>query len=148
MMRTLDEINVKIDEVVTWGLRDVREALDEEKARLSAYQREYHDLELESRELGGQVLGESFGVVRDMFYDILVRTDVGIIDIAWAQREFADKTLKNLNRDKQREQRTLRVEFDQVIREEEEAKAKAHRERAKKEKDEKKEEKKDEEDQP
>ena len=103
----------------------------EKKARLAAYQREYHDLELESRELGGEVLRESFGVVRDMFYDILVRTDVGIIDIAWAQREFADKTLKALDRDKKREQRTLRVDFDQVLREEEEAKARAHQERAK-----------------
>ncbi len=131
LTRTLDEINVKIDEVVTWGLKDVREALDEEKARLTAYQREYHDLELESRELGGEVLGESFGVVRDMFYDLLVRTDVGIIDIAWAQREFADKTLKALDRDKKREQRTLRVDFDQVLREEEEAKAKAHKDKAK-----------------
>ena len=131
MTRTLDEISVKIDEVVNWGLRDVREALDEEKARLTAYLREYLDLELESREIGGEVLGASFGAVRDAFYDILVRTDVGIIDIAWAQREFADKTLKALDRDKKREQRTLRVDFDQVLKEEEEAKKKAHDAKAK-----------------
>ncbi|HTM20865.1 MAG TPA: tetratricopeptide repeat protein [Kofleriaceae bacterium] len=132
MTGTLDEINVKIDEVVTWGLKDVREALDEEKGRLTAYQREYSDLELESREMGGLVLGAAFGVVRDMFYDILVRTDVGVIDIAWAQREFADKTLKSLDRDKKREQRTLRIEFDQVLREEDAAKQKAHQDAAKK----------------
>jgi TolA-binding protein len=122
IMVTLDGTNDRIDATVEAALDEVRTALASEKAQLSAYKREYLEYDAESRELGGEVLGANFGLVRDTFYDVLVRSDIGVIDVTWAQREFADKTLKQLELDKKRDARTLRIDFDQVLKEEKAAK--------------------------
>jgi len=124
----LDSTNKLIAEVVDVALAEVRESVNEEKARLSAYKREYQEYQGESRVLGGEVLGESFKAVQKNFYEILVQSDVGIIDITWAQREFADETAKRLTFDKKRSMRTLRADFGDII--DEEAKAKRAKEAA------------------
>ncbi len=124
--RTNHTIDITVDEVLT----EVRGEVAAQKASLSAYKQEYEEYSAESRQLGGQVLAANFDAVRDDFYDVVVRSDIGVIDISWAQREFADKTLKKLELDKKREERTLRVDFDQVIKEEQEAKEAAHAKKA------------------
>ncbi len=126
VLDVLDKTNRTIDETVNDVLGEVRGEVASEKASLSAYKREFEEYSAESRQLGGEVLAANFDAVRDDFYDVLVRSDIGVIDISWAQREFADKTLKKLELDKKREERTLRVNFDQVIKEEQEAKEAAH----------------------
>ncbi|HUH04903.1 MAG TPA: tetratricopeptide repeat protein, partial [Kofleriaceae bacterium] len=128
---TLDGTNERIDATVEAALDEVRGELAAEKAQLAAYKREYLEYEAESRELGGEVLEANFGNVRDTFYDVLVRSDIGVIDVTWAQREFADKTLKQLELDKKRDGRTLRIDFDQILKEEKAAKDAAREQRAK-----------------
>lgn len=127
---TLDKTNATIDAIVDDVLGEVRAEVSAEKAKLAAYKQEWSVYETESRELGGEVLEANFGQVKNAFYDILVRSDIGIIDISWAQREFADKTLKQLELDKKRDLRTLRIDFEQVLREEADAKEAARKKRA------------------
>lgn len=126
---TLDGTNDRIDATVEAALDEVRAELSVEKAQLAAYRREYLEYEAESRDLGGEVLEANFGNVRDVFYDVLVRSDIGVIDVTWSQREFADKTLKQLELDKKRDARTLRIDFDQVLKEEKAAKDAAKQQR-------------------
>jgi len=122
----LDQTNKVIGEVVDMVLAEVRESVDEEKARLAAYKQEFNEYQNESRVIGGEVLGESFKAVAKEFYEILVQSDVGIIDITWAQREFADETAKRLNYDRKRALRTLDADFGDVLEQERKAnKAKA-----------------------
>ena len=130
----LDEVNATIDEVVDLVLAEVRASVEEEKARLAAYKREYSEYEQESQVLGGDALGASFLDVRNEFHEVLVQSDIGIIDITWAQREFADETATRLNLDKKREMRTLASDFDEVLAEEKAAEKKRRQEEAKKKK--------------
>lgn len=123
----LDATNKVIADVVNMVLAEVRESVNEERARLAAYKREYDEYQQESRVLGGEVLAESFRAVEKAFYEILVESDVGIIDITWAQREFADETGKRLNFEKKRELRTLQADFGDVLKEERKAKAAAEK---------------------
>jgi len=119
----LDNINTTIDGIVDEALGEVRGALAEEKAQLGAYKQEFTNYEIESRELGGEVLALSFQNVSNKFYDILIRSDVGIVDVAWSLKEGAETALKRLNLDQARERRTLDSNFADVIREIREAKA-------------------------
>ena len=119
----LDNINTTIDGIVDEALVEVRSALAEEKAQLGAYKQEFTNYEVESRDLGGEVLALSFQNVSNKFYDILVRSDVGIVDVAWSLKEGAETALKRLNLDQARERRTLDSNFADVIREIREAKA-------------------------
>ncbi len=120
---TLASVNVTIDAIVDEALGEVRDALSEEKAQLGAYKREFSNYEVESRGLGGEVLALSFQSVSQKFYDILIRSDVGIVDVAWSLKESAETTLKRLNLDQAREIRSLDSNFADIIREIRDAKA-------------------------
>ena len=111
----LDAMENAIDEIVEVALAEVREALAEEKARLAAYKREFVTYEAESRVLGGVILESSFGEVKRKFYDVLVRSDIGVIDVTWSQKEVVDEEAQRLNLDRLREARTLREEFRDIL---------------------------------
>lgn len=105
--RDVDALDRLIEEVVEVSLEDARSALVEEKAHLAAIKRELGDHESESRELGGQVVGASFAAVKKKLYEILVRADVGVVDVGWAKKEDSDEALRRLDLDKLREQRMI-----------------------------------------
>ena len=63
------------------------------------------------------MLGNAFRDVKAKFYDVLVRSDVGVVDVGWSQKEESDQDLARLNVEKQREIKQLREEFADLIRE-------------------------------
>jgi tetratricopeptide (TPR) repeat protein len=105
--RDVDALDRLIEEVVEVSLEDARSALVEEKAHLAAIKRELGDHEDESRELGGQVVGASFAAVKKKLYEILVRADVGVVDVGWSKKEDSDEALRRIDLDKLREQRMI-----------------------------------------
>lgn len=105
--RDVDALDRLIEEVVEVSLEDARSALVEEKAHLAAIKRELGDHESESRELGGQVVGASFAAVKKKLYEILVRADVGVVDVGWSRKEDSDEDLRRIDLDKLREQRMI-----------------------------------------
>lgn len=113
----LDAIDRAIDEVVEVALEEVRSSITHEKAELSSYRREFLLYEAESRALGGTVLGEAFRSVKSKFYEVLVRTDVGVVDVSWSQKEESDDDLQRYTLDKSRELKQLRDEFADLINE-------------------------------
>lgn len=125
VLAQLDGVNRAVADIVEGELVEVRQNLERERAELAAYRREFLLYEAESRELGGSVLAEAFRTVKDKLYDILVRTDVGVVDVTWSQKEEADDDLRRLNLDKQREIRHLKDEFSDLMREAREQAAQA-----------------------
>jgi len=113
----LDVTNATIDQIVELALTEVRDTLTYEKAELASYRREFLLYEAESRSLGGTVLGQAFRDVKSKFYDVLVRTDVGVVDVGWSKKEESDDDLSRLNLDKSRELKQLRDEFADLVRE-------------------------------
>jgi tetratricopeptide (TPR) repeat protein len=111
----LDVTNATIDEIVEVALTEVRESVIAEKAELASYRREFLLYEAESRELGGTVLGNAFRDVKSKFYEVLVRSDVGIVDVNWSQKEESDDDLQRINLDKSREIKQLKDEFSDLI---------------------------------
>ncbi len=114
----LDKLNQTIDEIVVEALVEVQATLTSEKAELASYRREFLLYEAESRELGGTVLGSAFRDVKARFYDVLVRTDVGVVDVSWSQKEDTDDDLRRLEVDKARELKQLSDEFKDLMEEE------------------------------
>ena len=104
-----------IDGVVDQGLQQVRGLLAEARAQLAAYRAELAEHEAESRSIGGAALAASFQVVKAKFYDIVIRSDVGNVDVAWSQKEDIDDDLKRLNLSRQRELKQLKDEFKDIL---------------------------------
>lgn len=115
-----ERIDATIDGLVDEALKGVRILLEEERRNLADYQKEFTEVEALSHELGGEVLAGTFASVRERLYDVVIRSDVGTIDVSWSQKEEADADLKRYNLARQRELKQLRDEFRDIL---EEAKA-------------------------
>ncbi len=111
----IDLVNRAIDEVIDRELAEVRTALAEEKSRLATYREELQRYEAEAQQLGGEVLSSNFGKVSKRFYEVLIRADVGVIDVAWAAREQAEQTMKRLTLEESRERRVLIDQFGDSV---------------------------------
>jgi hypothetical protein len=111
----LAQTESQIDSIVDRGIDQVKVAIATEKANLVAYRTELAEYGTESRAIGGTVLGASFKDVKAKFYDVIIRTDVGNVDVGWSQKEDADDDLKRLNLSRTRELRQLKDEFRDVL---------------------------------
>ena len=86
---------------------------------------EFLELEAESRALGGQIVGQAMIGTQAQLNDVLVRADVGVVDVAWSQKEDVDADLKSYTLSKQRGLKQLYIEFKDILDEEKALKAAA-----------------------
>src|SRR6185312_15986003 len=78
----LDQTDEQISAVVEQALVKAKDQLDTESKNLAEYKTEEAGYEAEAREVGATALGASFKDVKAKFYDVIVRTDVGNVDVA------------------------------------------------------------------
>ena len=64
----------------------------------------------------GSLTYASFRDVAQKFYEIVVRSEVGIIDVAWALKDSKSKEVSSLVRQRKRDLKMLDDEFKEVLR--------------------------------
>ncbi|MBA3465622.1 MAG: tetratricopeptide repeat protein, partial [Deltaproteobacteria bacterium] len=111
----LEQTEQQVDTIVDGAMSQARVTIAEARRNVDMYKSELAEYELESRAVGGTILAGSFKNVKAKFYDVIVRTDVGAIDVVWAQKEDADDDLKRLNLSRQREIKQLTDEFKDIL---------------------------------
>jgi hypothetical protein len=116
--RQIDGMTENIDRLVEDALADVRVQLAKEKAELNDYRKEFLTYEAQSRALAGTQLGSSFKTVKEKFYEVVIKSDVGLVDVSWSKKEDVDADLGKLNLMRQREVKQLRDEFRDLLEEE------------------------------
>jgi TolA-binding protein len=109
--------NQRIDELVDAKLKDILSTVTEEKAHMVAYRDTLNGYGTESADVGGSVVAENFKAVASRFYNIVVRADVGIIDVAWALKDQSTKEENRLVAERKRELKLLDDEFADVLKE-------------------------------
>lgn len=112
---TLHGVDQAIDAAIAQGLEQVKTQLTQERERLATYKQQLADYELQGRTVGAAALASSVNDVRSKFYDVIVRADVGQVDVAWSQKQDTDDDLKRLNLARNRELRQLQDEFKDVL---------------------------------
>ncbi len=105
----------RIDQAIAKGMDEVRAQIVTERQNIAAMRTELAEHEGEARTIGGTVLGASFKDVKAKFYDIVIRTDVGTVDVAWSRKEDNDDDLKRLNLSRARDLKQIRDEFRGII---------------------------------
>jgi hypothetical protein len=110
--------NARIDKQVDERLADIKTSIAEEKAHVAEYQVALTGHQGEAIAVGGGITAQSFKSVADRFYQIVVRSDVGIIDVAWALKQNKTDEDARLVREEKRELKLLDDEFKQVLKEE------------------------------
>jgi hypothetical protein len=92
----------------------VKVSLAEEKAHVAQYQQVLGRYEMETVDVGGGVTAENFRTIADRFYNIVVRADVGIIDVAWALKQGKTDENNKLIREQKQELRLIDDEFKEI----------------------------------
>ena len=86
-----------------------------EEASLETYGRGLDDLDQEARVLIGEVAIKNFARVRDRLKSVVLRADVGIVQEAWESREEQRVRVRNLLRERSREEQNLNDELREVL---------------------------------
>jgi hypothetical protein len=111
----IGQYNRRIDGLVEEKLGPIRATIDEEKSKVAGYKTTLGGYEGESADVGGNVLAEGLKLVALRFYNIVVRSDVGIIDVAWALKDASTKETNRLVSERKRELKILDDEFKEVL---------------------------------
>ena len=94
------------------GLRD---KISQEVALIEGYAQNLDGLDQQARLLVGEIAMKNFALVRDRLKSIVLRADVGIVQEAWEVREEQALRVRNLQRERSREEQTLNDELREVL---------------------------------
>jgi chromosome segregation ATPase len=109
--------NGRVDGMLDTRLKDITSALADEKAHVVAYKEKLAGYMGESSDVGGSIVADNFKGVAQRFYNVVVRSDVGIIDVAWALKDASTKESNRLVAERKRELKLLDDEFKEVLKE-------------------------------
>jgi tetratricopeptide (TPR) repeat protein len=93
----------------------VKEKIAIESQNLENYHQEVALTQSSASGLVGQIAFASFGRVHQDFYRLVLRADVGIVDVAWTQKRDETERIQKLAGDEDRELRVLDDEFKEVL---------------------------------
>jgi TolA-binding protein len=113
----LEGFDKKLEAGVEEKLTAIRAALSEEKERVSKYVVEAADYKGRTDTVAGGITYAGFQKVAKRFYEIVVRADVGIIDVAWALKDAKSKEVSRLVRQQKMDLKLLDAEFKEVLKE-------------------------------
>ncbi len=103
-------VNVQVDQ----RIQAIQAQVREEQARVAGYRERLAALEGESSEVVGNLILQQFRNVQVHFYQIVMRSDLGLVDVAWEQREEHNNRNRMLAEEETREISSLNDEFSEV----------------------------------
>lgn len=113
----LQSFSKRLDSSVEGKLSSIRGVIREEKELMSKYEVEAADYKTQSDDVAGNITYNGFRQVTKRFYEIVVRSDVGIIDVAWALKDTKTKEVSRLVRQRKMDLKLLDDEFKEVLKE-------------------------------
>jgi tetratricopeptide (TPR) repeat protein len=113
----LDTFDKRVDDQVTNRLASVSRYLASEKEELATAGQKLGAVLDESKSLGGGLAQAMFTKVADKFYDLVVRSDVGIIDVSWGLKDQKTQEVTKLTQLRNQELKALDEDFRRVLQE-------------------------------
>ena len=93
----------------------IRQKIVIESQNLDQYSQEVAATQGSASGLVGRIAFVSFRQVRQSFYDLVLKADVGIIDLAWTRKRDETDKIQKLATDEDRELRVLDDDFKEVL---------------------------------
>jgi hypothetical protein len=115
--RQLFEFDRRVDAQAEIRLEKVRGYITAEKEELHQATTKLGGVLGESQSLGGGLAQAMFGKVAERFYDLVVRSDVGIIDVAWGLKDQKTQEVTKLTTQKNLEIKVLDEDFKKLLEE-------------------------------
>jgi tetratricopeptide (TPR) repeat protein len=107
----------RLDDAAGRRLKRAIQIIREERVNLDAYQIELTDQEALARDLVGQVMQASYRDVVGELANLVTRSEVGLLDVAWAIQEVETEEIRRLETTRDRDMRELDRVLDQAMEE-------------------------------
>ncbi len=104
----------EIEEVAITQVEKMRNQVNVERDKVAGYHAELRILNDEAEEVVGGVAFENFSNVRKRFHDLILKADVGIIDVAWLRKEEHTSRIGELTKVRLSQIKSLDDEFQEV----------------------------------
>jgi predicted transcriptional regulator len=111
----LEKFNKHLNDAVRAKAGDLKAEVLKERAVLERYRRTIVDTRGDAKRVIGEIARGSFNDVKQRFQDIVLRADVGIVDVAWALKEEQTHAISRRVNEQRRELRVLDEEFADVL---------------------------------
>ena len=104
-----------VDNVVSDQTLDIRRQVDVENALLQEYERQLREYGGRGELLAGEIAFVNFIDVQNQFSNLILRADVGIIDVAWREKEDRTSRIESLFEERNEQLNILDSEFREVL---------------------------------
>jgi len=101
------------------GLSVAKARLAEEEKALAAESEEIAQLSAQLRKVVGQMAFDSFRKVRSQFYELVLKSDVGLVDVAFTRKQDKTASIHTLATQKDSEVQALDREFRDILQDDE-----------------------------
>jgi cell division septum initiation protein DivIVA len=112
--RAAQSFDQRVNTVVERRIGVIRSQVQEESGRVAGFRGRLAQLETEASDVVGHLVMQSFANVRLHFYQIVMRADLGLVDVAWETREEHNNRARMLAEEENREIAALNDEFAEV----------------------------------
>ena len=117
----LEATRAKLEKQALEQAQALRAKIAAEVGALETYAQNLDALDQQARLLVGEIAMKNFALVRDRVKNIVLRADVGIVQQAWEVREEQRVRVRNLQRERAREEQNLNDELREVLDDSEDA---------------------------
>lgn len=114
----LQRLQAELDQQIDARIAELRQLISDESSRLAASRSDYTALRGETDQSLGPVASRALTEVAEEFKGLVLKADVGVIDVAWARKQFVTKQVGELVQEQQQRIRELEIEFADVLTEE------------------------------
>jgi hypothetical protein len=111
----LESYFAELDRILGQRTAEIVRQIDIEVARLDEYERQLRRYGSQGERLAGEIAFENFIAVQGEFNDLIMRADVGIIDVAWQEKEERSERIEMLFDERTEQLNILDAEFREVL---------------------------------
>jgi hypothetical protein len=105
----------QLNESILRYTKEVRGRLKGEKLKLTRYEKQLISLQNEASQLSRAVIYDGFESVKKRFYQLILRADVGVIDVVWKEKQTIQAKSQKITRERNSELRLLDAEFRDLL---------------------------------
>jgi hypothetical protein len=114
----LAELDSRVDAAAQKRMVELQRKLTEEKKDLETAKDKLTGILGESQSLGGGLAYGMLSKIADRFYDLVVQSDVGLVDVAWGLKDERTSAVSKLINQQKMELKSVEDDFRSLLEEE------------------------------
>jgi chromosome segregation ATPase len=113
----LAEVDNRVDAAAQKRLVELKRKLAEERSELESAKTKLTGILSESQRLGGGLAFAMLSKIADRFYDLVVQSDVGLVDVAWGLKDERTSAVSKLINQQKLELKSVEDDFHSLLEE-------------------------------